>query len=400
MILEVFLLLALFEILLFSLISFLRKDFQWLIIHKDKSVNISRSVAEKFMKESFHPKLGWMKKPNSKFDDITENGRAIYNISPDGTRKNELYGTRKSKITSYGDSFCFGRLVDDNQTWQFFLSEKINHNVSNRGVGNYGLDQALLRFEMELDSLSCKYVIINVVPETIARIRSVWKHYFEYGNTLAFKPHFRLYQGKLSLSDCPVQNADQLVATAKSPSRIEKKDYFYTKKFSKDIMRFPFVITIFKRPLRNLKLITLIISDKIIRLINGDEKSRAFGAILRENKRWVQKLYDEDESQELLYAILLRFRDLSKSRNIHPILLWTPQKVDLEQRFINSYRCFLDRLTHMQIDFVDMTDEFLKHKEKVYINGNLGPHPSAFANKLTASVLHEKLIDIDEKDFS
>jgi hypothetical protein len=352
------------------------------------------------MKESFHPKLGWMKRPNSRFDDMTENGRATYNISLDGTRKNELYQSGNSSITSYGDSFCFGRLVADNQTWQYFLSEKINQNVSNRGVGNYGLDQALLRFEMELDSLACKYVIINVVPETIARIRSVWKHYYEYGNTLAFKPHFQLSEGNLNLSDCPVQDVDQIIATAKKPDRIKKYDYFYSKKFSKDLISFPFLITIFKRPLRNLKLITFIILDKTIKFFKPDSQSRAFGVILRENKKWVQKLYGEEDSVELLYAILLRFRELSKSRNIHPILLWTPQKVDLDKKFINSYRFFLKRLKHMPIDLIDMTDEFLKYKEKVYVNGNLGPHPSAFGNQLIARVLHKKLIEINEKDFS
>ena len=30
------------------------------------------------------------------------------------------------------------------------------------------------------------------MPETILRVHSFWKHYLEYGNTLAFKPRFEI----------------------------------------------------------------------------------------------------------------------------------------------------------------------------------------------------------------
>lgn len=40
------------------------------------------------------------------------------------------------------------REVNDNETIQYFLSNLTNSFVSNYGVGNYGLDQAVLRFEI------------------------------------------------------------------------------------------------------------------------------------------------------------------------------------------------------------------------------------------------------------
>ncbi len=73
----------------------------------------------------------------------------------------------------------------------------LDNGVDNFGVGNYGFDQALLRLERELPSLECRVVIMGVVPETISRVQSYWKHYFEYGNTLAFKPRFILEGDRL-----------------------------------------------------------------------------------------------------------------------------------------------------------------------------------------------------------
>jgi hypothetical protein len=35
-----------------------------------------------------------------------------------------------------------------------------------------------------------------------------------------------------------------------------------------------------------------------------------------------------------------------------------------------------------------MTDEFLEYKREAYVNGELGPHPSNFGNKLIADKLY------------
>lgn len=43
----------------------------------------------------------------------------------------------------------------------------------------------ILKYKKNIES---KIIIFNVVPETIARINSYWKHYREFGNTLGFKP--------------------------------------------------------------------------------------------------------------------------------------------------------------------------------------------------------------------
>ena len=44
-----------------------------------------------------------------------------------------------------------------------------------------------------------KIIIFNVVPETIARINSYWKHYREFGNIHGFKPILKIKKDKLTI---------------------------------------------------------------------------------------------------------------------------------------------------------------------------------------------------------
>ena len=76
----------------------------------------------------------------------------------------------------------------------------------NFGVGNYGIDQALLRMKREYPKNKTDSVILAIVPETISRIVSIWKHYYEYGNTFGFKPRFILKNNQLQLIQNPIDN--------------------------------------------------------------------------------------------------------------------------------------------------------------------------------------------------
>ena len=54
----------------------------------------------------------------------------------------------KSNILCFGDSFTFCRQVNDNETWEYYLSELENTNVKNFGVGRF----EMLLFGMEQQS--------------------------------------------------------------------------------------------------------------------------------------------------------------------------------------------------------------------------------------------------------
>ena len=80
----------------------------------------------------------------------------------------------------------------------------------------------------------------------------MWKHFFEYGNILAFKPRFIVDKDSLKLLRCPlksINNAEINNAIIYS----KKNDIFYKKKFQKDLIFMPYIFSLFKNNLRGLK---------------------------------------------------------------------------------------------------------------------------------------------------
>ena len=125
---------------------------------------------------------------------MTQSGLKKFSINKNGERSTPGFNKKNGKISVYGDSFAFCRLVGNKETWPYHLSKLLNEKVSNFGVGNYGIDQSLLKLKQKNYPNTCEIVMIAVVPETIVRIKSQWKHFFEYGNILAFKPRFKLFK--------------------------------------------------------------------------------------------------------------------------------------------------------------------------------------------------------------
>ena len=90
-------------------------------------------------------------------------------------------------------------------------------------------------------------IIFNVVPETIARIRSYWKHYREFGNTLAFKPVVKIKNLKIKTDKIKFKKFDSKNKIYKSLEKIKKKDIFYNAKFRKHIFVFPYIFSFFRK---------------------------------------------------------------------------------------------------------------------------------------------------------
>ena len=109
------------EFLLFVIIKLAAESFQWLLTTKSKRPFLSKKVIEHFFNKSFDPELGWAPKAGSFGEDITELGVKTYHIDDKGRRLSPAYSEIPSKIAVFGDSFSFGRLVNDDETWPYVL---------------------------------------------------------------------------------------------------------------------------------------------------------------------------------------------------------------------------------------------------------------------------------------
>ena len=132
------------ELLIFIWIKKVEKS-KWILTEKNLENKFDKEKFYKFKKQSYNEDLGWDQKKNFKSYDKNGNKTIFYKISNKGYRKS-TYNKKSNIIATFGDSYVLSRQVNDNQTWQEHLSRSLNIFVSNYGVGNYGLDQAYLKF--------------------------------------------------------------------------------------------------------------------------------------------------------------------------------------------------------------------------------------------------------------
>jgi hypothetical protein len=376
-----------------TMIHRFRKTFRWIIISEDISPALTAKKVTNYIGRSFDPELGWIRKPYAKGIDATRIGTTGFRINARGCRHNPGFEQHESSIAVFGDSYVFCRLVNDNETWPHFLSEITGTNVLNFGVGNYGVDQALLRLEREFGCLESRIVIIGFVPETMARIHSYWKHYFEYGNLLAFKPRFVIEDGKLTKHFPVVSSFSEFMAYREKLDTIQNLDYWYLRKFKRDLLRFPYSYYCLVRWRRYFPILWCL---SVARLVANDEKwsRRAFEEVLRDNSRHTAQLYQDPHAKALLKALLNRANQVCASGGKQTLIITVPQPVDIERakRGVRDYGEFFKSIT-TEIPVLDMTERFMNHPnpKALYIDGKLGPHTSAEANLLIAQAVNEKL---------
>ena len=117
----------------------------------------------------------------------------------------------------------------------------------------------------------------SVVPETICRIQSNWKHYLEFGNTFAFKPKYYLENGHLKLQENPMQNEIDFLNYREKLPLIQSSDRFYKEKFRKFQFRFPYTISFFRNLNRNIKLFHALFKRAIKRMLGQSDAATGGG---------------------------------------------------------------------------------------------------------------------------
>jgi hypothetical protein len=377
---------ALAELCLRLLIARLRPTFPWLVTAADACPTLPADAVERYLERSFDPELGWVRKGGSSGVDVTDSGPVPFNVSIDGSRSDPLnQGT--AGISVFGDSYAFCRLVADTETWSHYMAAQTRQQVRNFGVGNYGVDQAVLRMERELPKFTGDLIVLAVVPETIVRIHSYWKHYFEYGNTLAFKPVFRLDRGQLSKIDPIVRTREDFFRLPQLVEQIQRIDPFYRSKFLIDAFRGCYVWCLVKRWRRQLPILYHLIKGMLFRR-RADGIRRAFDVVFRENSRIAAEYYRDANACALFEGIVRHAAELCRGSGKKLTFVLIPQPLDLEARSRggSAYAGFVKRLESI-VPTLDLTEAFASHPspDTLYRNGPLGKHCSPAGNQLIAS---------------
>ena len=388
------------ELIVRNIVKSINKDFQWLIIEKDEAPKLSKQGLRKFLLHGYDPELGWVRKPNTSHDEIGEKETTTWHIDERGSRKNPYLGSKESKISCYGDSFTFARQVNDEETWEYYLSELTKTNVQNFGVGNYGLDQAVLRLKREFPKNPTKIVIMGIVPDTISRILSMWKHYYEYGNTFGFKPKFKINDGNLELLKNPINTEKKFDEYEKFLSYIQKNDFFYKNKFRREKISFPYSVTILRNLKRNYGIINQARKSKKIKSKNQETTKIPWdlmSIIMKINLDWRIKLFKDKNTIILFKKIIEEYVDYSKQQNFRPIFVFLPQKDDIlfiKQKY-HFYQEFINELMKINgLIFIDITKKLIEEEnlDKFYSDDNwYGGHYSKEGNENIAKFIFSEL---------
>lgn len=387
--LELLVALVIVEIGLFLIVSLQRRSFPWLITQKDESPTFDTQALQKFMDYSFDPHLGWVRRPNSSGIENGQKGQITFHIDAAGSRANTL-SKAPPFMAAFGDSYTFCRQVEDDETWEAQLSQQKGFGVLNFGVGNYGVDQALLRYESMALPDTVRIVVMGFVPETICRIHSYWKHYLEFGNTFAFKPRFMLdSEGRLILLENLVRSAEDFSVLHEKLPEIREADGFYKKKFRSHQFRFPYTFSLMRNPLKQSMLIFAVAIRGLWRAlgISGDRvENFPFTLVMKNNLRDAYRLYSDSKSTALLSAVLLRFKEEAQRRGHIPLVVVMPQLLDLKLNKNKAvpYQDYFSALAR-QLPVLDLTGKFVDAGfEKLYVNDQYGGHLSADGNLVVA----------------
>jgi len=387
------------ELVIMVLVKSLRRRFQWLITSSDEVPALDSQGLAKFIPHGYDPELGWIRKPNTWHPERGKCGTTSYHIDAAGSRCNPGHEDGEPLITIFGDSFSFCRQVNDDETWQWQLSELTKGGVLNFAVGNYGIDQAYLRMEREIKNNNVKgrIVILGVVPSTIVRILCVWKHYNEFGNTFGFKPRFDLKGNELILLKNSIDDESKFAHYQDYIEEIKKNDYFYMGKFRDEMIRFPYLYHTLRHPMRNFSLMGALLASGLLEILRIKNKRLARYPLMRImhiNKILRYRLFQEQYATDIFLKIIDKYVTLTKKYGLTPVFLFMPQKDDV--LFIRERGPYYDHCiaqVRSKLPTVDMTDYLLNvdNLDELYSDDNVyGGHFSKQGNRFVA----EKIVQV------
>ena len=328
---------------------------------------ITRESARKFGDGLYHPELGWDYEPLSHYEGINSAGDP-YTMSWDagGARDDGLFNYQPVMAT-YGDSFAAGEEVNNDETWQYFLSIITDKRVLNYGTSGYGTDQALMKFKLHLREHNIfPFTVITIYDDNIKRLLNMFRPFYRPGDglTLGFKPRL-LCSSSLFVESNPlvpyVEDASELRQLAES---LVAADPYARAKVT---LNFPY-------SLRLAQVFTELVRAKI-----GAGSWLTPGSL---------NLWADQDAVHLMQCIVGEFIELCRQYRSIPVILLIPRAGDENQP---PYDQFVRQLKtrHPDVVVVDMAaQEFDVDRFRVLPKGG---HTSAYGNLVIANALKEAL---------
>lgn len=279
---------------------------------------------------------------------------------------NTIYGERyratkytQDFISTFGDSFTHCDQVNNNETWQFYLSNILNKNVYNFGTGGFGTDQAYLRYKRDYVKVNTSIVALGLIPENINRIVNVYRpFYYPKTGTPMTKPRFIIHDDELYLLRNPIQTQEELIKLC-DPHFIKKiNNDYWSNNNDLPSLSFPYTAIFLNKHFYT----------EVINRPSDDI-----------NPQHNMNLWDDERSIKLMFKIFDAFINDARKRNATPIIMILPQRQDVIRNYnkkkiisrdkilaycqIKEYLCFdgIESLTQVAHNGSEINSFYIGH---------------------------------------
>ena len=274
-------------------------------------------------------------------------------------------------ISTYGDSFTFGQSVNDDETWQHYMGDKLNTNVINYGARGTGVDQALIKLEKNINQgKKTKIIVLGMLSETIARIVNIsQQHYWATTDSRSFKPLFQIVGEKIEWHFDPLKKLDTNNGRKELMLFIEQHDFWFKYNKLRPVITFPYTFSFIK----------------------------SVNYFMHDVKRW-NDLYADKYATKLFNKIVERFYSLSTKENFIPILLIIPEPRDLKNLLQGDKPFYSEFLLNLRNKYSnkDLLIIDASKGDFDYTRFNRFPfqgHTSAYGNKQISESIYNGLVE-------
>ena len=288
--------LAIVELMSFLLFSTQHERFTF---YRPQRFVVDRKALEK-IESAYDPLLGWTR--------------------PFETRFNERPRARQYErplISTFGDSFTYGGDVNDDQTYQEYLSGMLEADVFNFGVSAFGTDQAYLRFWRDYPKVGTPIVILGLISENINRTANAFRPFYSPDTQYTFtKPRYVIRRGKRVLLTNPVKSREELTKLTELDFLLEvgRNDYWFNHS-QYPVLSFPYT-----RLLWNRRLWSQLLARHADRQPDDVDPTP-----------WAY-IWDDPEIRSVYFSILDSFVEDAERLGAEPIILLMPQRWELNQQ--------------------------------------------------------------------
>jgi hypothetical protein len=311
-----------------------------------------------FLQKSYDPVVGWDNRAADRVESESCNGRRVFETTrPDRARITPPLETG-SLVIALGDSYTFGKEVNDEETWPWQLSERLGMPVRNHGVPGYSPVQAALKLERLAGAYpEARVAVLAIMHKNVKRMVSRYRpaERASSGQQFGFKPYAlgaQILPNPNGPTPVPVERLPELARAA------FREDYF-----ALPLPRFPYSVAMLR----------LLANPVFYRSIEEDRSGS------------LRAYYADAQIVDTLVSVVERFVAAAEAQGLRPVVAFVPRSHQDRDEPAPAVTVLRQRLG-ARVTVTEVGAE-PGDWQRYNIDGSPDCHPSAYGHEMIATHL-------------